>query len=87
MDLDDQVVIEHPLDGSVERAGTEADVAIRPRQHFLDNAVAVAVFVRQGHQDVKDSWLQHRPTISIVDIDDNVGSRVHWFRGSKVISR
>ena len=55
--LDDQVVVEHALNGSIERAGAEPDFAVRPRQDFLDDGVAVAVFVGQRHQDVKDRRL------------------------------
>ena len=68
MDFDDQVVVEHPLNGSIEGAGAEPDLAIRAGQDFLDDGVAVAVFVRQRHQDVKNRGLQHGSTISIVDI-------------------
>ena len=59
MHLDDEVVVEHALDGSIEGAGTEANVAAGPRQDFLDDGVAVAVFVGERHQNVKDGRLQH----------------------------
>src|SRR6185436_18933946 len=68
VDFADQVVVQHPLDGSIESAWAEADFAACSSEDFLDDGVAVAVFVRQGHQDVKNRGLQHGSTISIVGI-------------------
>ena len=64
----DQVIVDHALNGSIERARAQPDIAVRPGEHILDDGVTVAIFVGERQQDVEDRRLQHHLTISIVDI-------------------
>src|SRR5688572_31336473 len=56
IDLDDEIVVQHSLDGAVERARAQSDVAVRARQYFLDDPVAMTVLVGDG-QDRKSTRL------------------------------
>jgi len=60
LQLLDQAVDEHPLDGAIESAWPEPELAAGERLDVLHDAVAVRVAVRQGEQDVKDRWRQDR---------------------------
>jgi len=49
----DQPLLHHSRDGSVERAGAHAQLAIRARFDIMDDGVPVAFAVREGEQDVQ----------------------------------
>src|SRR6185436_12667826 len=57
--LDDQPLLEHPLDGAVERAGAQFQLAVGVGRDVLNDRVAVAVFTGQGEQDVEGGSWQH----------------------------
>src|SRR5688572_22192416 len=63
VDLDDEIVVQHPLNRAIEGAWTEAHLAVGARQHFLDDAVAVAILVGEGHQDVEHGRWQRQERI------------------------
>ena len=53
-ELFDQPLLEHPADGTVERAGTELHLFVRASRDVLHDGVAVTVTVSQRHQNVED---------------------------------
>src|SRR5579859_7340201 len=50
----DQPIAEHALDRAVERARSHASLALGSRGNLLHNAVAMALTVDEGQQDVED---------------------------------
>ena len=63
--LFDQALLEHAPDGAVERAGAQPDLAVGPRGHVLHDRVAVALAVRQGHQDVEHRRRQRQQVVDL----------------------
>ena len=61
----DQTLLEHPADCAVQGAGTEADFALRAHGHILHDRVAVAVAIRQCHQDVEHGRRQGQKYVDI----------------------
>src|SRR5215211_2116110 len=59
-DLLDQALLEHPLDGPVQRPRAEAHAAVGERRHLLHHAVPVTLVLGQGHRDVEDD-VRKRP--------------------------
>jgi hypothetical protein len=47
----DQALLGQPIEGAVERAGSEPDTAVRQLGGLLDDPVAVQGAVQQGRQD------------------------------------
>ena len=48
-----QPLLQHPLDGAVDGTGREADLALRAPLDVLQDRVAVAILLGDGHQDVE----------------------------------
>src|SRR5438067_4195485 len=74
VELLDQPVVEHALEGAVERAGAEAQRAVGARGDLLHDRVAVAVAVGERDEDVENGGGQRHPraTISRSDISTTV---------------
>ena len=49
----DQPLFLHPLNGPVQRAGAEPDLAVGPGSDVLDDGVAVPLAIRESEQDVE----------------------------------
>ena len=50
---------EHALDGAIERARAQLELAVRAGGDILNDRVAVAVFLGQGEQDMERGRRQH----------------------------
>src|SRR5579862_210793 len=51
--LDQQPLLEHPLNRPVQRPGAQFQLAIGPRRDILNNGVPMPVFLRNRHQNMK----------------------------------
>ena len=58
VELDDQAVLEHPLDGSVQRAGTELHPAVRASGDILHDGVAMPILIGESDQNLEHGRLQ-----------------------------
>ena len=66
--LEDQPLLQHALDGSVERARAEPQLAARAGFDVLDDGVAVAILLRDGEQDVKRGGRQRQQCRDLVGV-------------------
>src|SRR6185503_5033693 len=57
--FDEEALLEHALDGAVERAGGERELAVGPPRDLLDDRVAVEVLLDEREQDVERGSRQH----------------------------
>ena len=63
--LDEQSLLEHALDRSVERAGAQLQLSAGARRDVLDDGVAVPVLVGQGQQDVERRGRQRQQRVDL----------------------
>ena len=63
--LDDQILVEQPLEQRVERSAAQPDQAVGAGLDLTDDAVAVAFFVRQGQQDLERERRQRQERAGI----------------------
>src|SRR4051794_29014719 len=67
--LDDETLLEHPLNRAIQRSCAERDLAVRSTRDLLHDGVAVQVVARQREQDMEgrrrqgqqrlDVWIMH----------------------------
>src|SRR5262249_8685004 len=67
IELFDETLAPQPVDGAVERPGTELELALGARRDVLHDGVAVAVAVGKGDEDMERGWC-HGSTITASDI-------------------
>ena len=62
--LFDQALLEHPADGTVERAGAQPDLAVGPGGDVLHDGVAVTIAIRERDQDVEDARRERQQRVN-----------------------
>ena len=60
VEFDNQALVEHPLDRSVQGPGAELHRAVGPRGDVLHDGVAMPILVGEGDQDLKDRGRQRQ---------------------------
>jgi hypothetical protein len=63
-------LLQHALQGAVERAGAQLEVIVRAGRDLLNDGVPVAITRRQGDQDMKRRRRQREQYVSIIPTVD-----------------
>src|SRR3989442_6985070 len=63
--LDDQALLEHPLNRAIQRARTQLQLAAGALRHVLDDGVAVAVLVGDREKNVKGRRRQREERVRL----------------------
>ena len=63
--FDEQSLFEHALDGAVQRAGAQLELAVRARGHILNDGVAVPVLLGHGQQNVESRGRKRQERIRL----------------------
>src|SRR5258706_11838547 len=58
--LDQEALLEHPLNGAIQRSRTEPQLAVRACGDVLNDRVAMAVLIGDGHENVKRRGRQRK---------------------------
>ena len=68
--LDEQSLLEHALNRSIERTGAELQLAAGSHGHILDDGVAVAVFACHREQDMERRRRKRQQFVDLVLVDN-----------------
>src|SRR5262245_51249907 len=70
--FEEQSLLEHALNRSIERAGAELQLAFSPYLYILDDGVPVPVFFSHRQQDVEGRGLKRQQFVDFVLVDHAV---------------